>query len=231
MIKASFAQGLSARTMSSLGRFPKHKELFAEDYYEADGQEVNPYDTQFPGGPDTLSYDKPTHRVTSTGILSDYKKQLNLTPEDIVQKDFWERLRETRNDTERRLNDTKPEVFTKNHTMRLRLQRDLAAEMPKDGQEYGDYQKYEKNSVVQKNDQGFDDPGNDTFFTNYQNMLRRINLPEGDDVREKDHETIAQTIGNYNVHSSNMLEQFNLARDNVDLADLNDKWEAEKAMV
>jgi hypothetical protein len=56
-------------------------------------------------------------------------------------------------------------------------------------------------------------------------------LPEGDDVREKDHETIAQTIGNYNVHSSNMLEQFNLARDNVDLADLNDKWEAEKAMV
>jgi hypothetical protein len=64
---------------------------------------------------------------------------LNLTPEDIVQKDFWERLRETRNDTERRLNDTKPEVFTKNHTMRLRLQRDLAAEMPKDGHEYGDY--------------------------------------------------------------------------------------------
>jgi hypothetical protein len=37
MIKASFAQGLSARTMSSLGRFPKHKELFAEDYYEAEG--------------------------------------------------------------------------------------------------------------------------------------------------------------------------------------------------
>lgn len=36
--------------------------------------------------------------------------------------------------------------------MRLRLQRDLASEMPKDGHEYGDYQKYEKNSVVQKND-------------------------------------------------------------------------------
>lgn len=46
-----------------------------------------------------------------------------------------------------------------------------------------------------------------------------------------DHETIAQTISNYNVHASNMQEQFNLARDNVDLADLNDKWEAEKAMV
>jgi len=28
-----------------------------------------------------------------------------------------------------------------------------------------------------------------------------------------------------------MQEQFNLARDGVDLADLNDKWEAEKAMV
>jgi hypothetical protein len=38
MIKASYvAQGLTIRTMASMGRFPKHKELFAEDYYEAEG--------------------------------------------------------------------------------------------------------------------------------------------------------------------------------------------------
>jgi hypothetical protein len=59
--------------MATPARFPKHKELFAEDYYEAD-DDTNPYDSQFPGGNDTVSYDKPNHRVTSTGILSSYKK-------------------------------------------------------------------------------------------------------------------------------------------------------------
>ena len=44
-----------------------------------------------------------------------------------------------REDTSRRVNQTKPEVFTKNMTMRLRLQRDLEVDFPKDGHEYGDY--------------------------------------------------------------------------------------------
>jgi len=65
---------------------------------------------------------------------------------------------------------TKPEVFTKEYAMRIRLQRDLSAPFKKD--EYGDYDKYEKNTVEEKNDTGKDDYGNDTFYTNYNNMLR-----------------------------------------------------------
>ena len=54
--------------------------------------------------------------------------------------------------------------------MRLRLQRDLSAPFKKD--EYGDYDKYEKNSIEEKTDTGQDDYGNDTFYRNYNNMLR-----------------------------------------------------------
>jgi hypothetical protein len=48
---------------------------------------------------------------------------------------------------EQKFASTKPEVFTKNYTMRLRLRRDLNAEFPADGQEYGDYEKFDKNKV------------------------------------------------------------------------------------
>ena len=57
-------------------RFPKHKELFADDYYEnaEKEEESNPFNPSFPGGKDTESFTEPTHRSTNTGILSSYKK-------------------------------------------------------------------------------------------------------------------------------------------------------------
>ena len=59
---------------SSGFKFPKHKELFAEDYYE-DGQgKTNPYQKPFVLGDDLEKFDKATHRSTQTGILSTYKK-------------------------------------------------------------------------------------------------------------------------------------------------------------
>ena len=56
-------------------KFPKHKELFAEDYYDDDQQENNPYKgAPFPGGQDFNDHAKGSHRSTSTGILATYKK-------------------------------------------------------------------------------------------------------------------------------------------------------------
>ena len=113
--------------------------------------------------------------------------------------------------------------------MRLRLQRDLNA--PFKMNEYGDYDKYEKNTVVEKNDKGSDDYGNDTFFGNYNNMLRKLNTKDGDHIREADNETIAQKVSNYNVHDGDLMSEFVGVRDGLDLIDMNEKWEAEKKMM
>jgi hypothetical protein len=75
-------------------------------------------------------------------------------------------------DTARKLRETKPEAFTKEFTTRMRLQRDLNAPMTKDGHEYGDYEKYDKNNVEYKQEKGSNDFGEGTFFRNYRNLLK-----------------------------------------------------------
>jgi len=59
---------------SSNFRFPKHKDLFTEDYYDDSKDSKNPYESEFPGGKDYQDFNAPTHRSTQTGILSNYKK-------------------------------------------------------------------------------------------------------------------------------------------------------------
>jgi len=64
-------------------RFPKHNELFADDYYDQRTQD-NPYSKPYEKANDDYeSSHKGTHRSTPTGILANYKKQINLTPQDI----------------------------------------------------------------------------------------------------------------------------------------------------
>jgi len=54
-------------------RFPNHKELFADDYYD-ENTKKNPYAKGTPGTDDFESYARGTHRSTPTGILANYKK-------------------------------------------------------------------------------------------------------------------------------------------------------------
>jgi len=46
--------------------------------------------------------------------------------------------------------------------------------------EYGNYEKYEKNAVVEEIEKGEDDTGIDKFHKNIVNMNRRLNTVEGD---------------------------------------------------
>jgi hypothetical protein len=55
------------------------------------------------------------------GILANYKKQLNLTPQELMQKDYWSSFEKVAEDTARKLRETKPEVFTKEFVNRMRL--------------------------------------------------------------------------------------------------------------
>ena len=89
-------------------KFPKHSELFADDYYDnvhrqgEDGGVKNPKER--PNDPfqkpinehDFERSDGATHRKTMTGVLSTYKKQLNLSAKDLVERDYWKQVRTMR---------------------------------------------------------------------------------------------------------------------------------------
>ena len=69
--------------------FPKHTELFADDYYDKDnisGDEFSsdPYMGEKEKN-DYENFDQANHRKTQTGVLSSYKKQLNLTAKDYME--------------------------------------------------------------------------------------------------------------------------------------------------
>ena len=44
--------------------------------------------------------------------------------------------------------------------------------MPKKGEEYGNYERYEKNFTSEENEQGKSDFGNECFLKNYNDMLK-----------------------------------------------------------
>jgi hypothetical protein len=173
--------------------FPKHKELFTEDYYnpeDANAAPPNAYRSGFVYGADNVDFQKPVHRATPTGILATYKKQLNLTAADLMQKDYWDQMNTLEQDTARKLRETKPEVFTAEMVNRLRMQRDVTAPFEKDGHEYGNYEKYEKNKVEWKTEKGEGDDGTEKFFKNYRNMLKQINNVEGEEVKDEEEASI-----------------------------------------
>lgn len=62
-----------------------------EDYWQ--GENENPYDKSTVNN-DWEDYEKPTHRATKTGVLSSYKKQINLTANDYIMKDFYDNMRD-----------------------------------------------------------------------------------------------------------------------------------------
>jgi hypothetical protein len=77
--KSLLSMHASMRFSTQHQRFPNHKELFADDYYD-ENTKKNPYAKGLPNTDDFESYDRGTHRSTPTGILANYKKQINLTP-------------------------------------------------------------------------------------------------------------------------------------------------------
>ncbi len=122
-------------------------------------------------------------------------------------------------------------MFTKNYTMRLRLRRDLNADMPRDGHEYGDYEKYDKNTVNILNDKGQDDRGHDNFLKNYNNMLRQMKTEDGEELRKDEADNFAEAVGDYETHMDDMLSKFNRARFAVDYDQVEKEYEREKQMV
>jgi len=195
--------------------FPKHKELFTEDYYDdlhrtsEDGGSKEPRERKpdpFLGPEHDNDFemsDSGSHRMTHTGVLSTYKKQLNLTAKDIVEADYWKQIRTVRDRLEERLEKTDHATFTKKYVERLRLGRDLDAPMAEIGEDYVDYKKYEsdKNSVKEKNARGEWDDGTDPFLKNYNKMITEMANYEGESVRKKEDDAVKDVMSKMDTNN------------------------------
>lgn len=80
-------------------KFPKHKQIFNDEYYDAPN--ANPYASKA-AGPQTMSQDyvDPNNPFVAEspfvpgGILASYKKRAGLTPEEVMEQDYWDKMRD-----------------------------------------------------------------------------------------------------------------------------------------
>lgn len=175
-------QGFGSERLSDNFSFPKHKEFFNDKFYDApntdqQGHHESPYGTKAPG-PATVSEDyiDPNNPFVSEnpfvpgGILSQYKKRVGLTTEDVMEQSYWGKVRDLTDDASNYFDvagKSERDMMnqTKNYTTRLRLNRQI--EFTEDfrkrfmTREYGNYEKYEegRNRISEEIEKGEDDLG------------------------------------------------------------------------
>lgn len=78
---------------------------------------------------------------------------------------------------------------TKNYVMRHRLNREISFndDFRKKymTNEYGNYEKYEKNKVSTVYDKGEDENNHDKFFENYMNLVKRLPTKEAEQMAKE----------------------------------------------
>ena len=108
--------------------FPRHKELLNDEYYDHTDH-GNQWDYKDPRNEfgnanekmDFEDWDKSMHRPTSRGVLSSYKKRLNLSPEDVMMKDYWDQMKGLEQNVQNSMDITDRRQFTKNMVQRIKL--------------------------------------------------------------------------------------------------------------
>ncbi len=60
--------------------------------------------------------------------------------------------------------------------------------------EYGNYDKYEKNSISLDEEDGKDEINEDKMYENYMNLIRRLPTKEADDIKQKKREDIKDMV-------------------------------------
>ena len=69
-----------------------------------------------------------------------------------MEGDYWQAADKLKDDTERMMQDTDPSTFTQMFKTRLRLQKQPNAAMPTRGNEYGNYERFEQNTITEESD-------------------------------------------------------------------------------
>lgn len=142
-----------------------------------------------------------------------------------MERDYWDQFRNIRNNAadyfdtvgknERELMNN-----SKNFQTRLRLNRQV--EFTEDfrkrfmTREYGNYQKYENNSITENVEKGEDDVGADPFLKNNRDMMRRVKLMENQEEIEQENEGIEDIMKNDQIADQSVKERFSMLKNNFD---------------
>ena len=97
---------------------------------------------------------------------------------------------------------------------RLRLGRGGSTPIDADGDEYGNYKKFEegKNNVKEIIDKGYDDMGQDHFQNNLDAWMRDMNSPDQEEANRKklvgEADNLEKTVKNEDVMSGNIMDEY-----------------------
>lgn len=131
--------------------------------------------------------------------MQNYRKLSGQTLEEIFESDYWHGMQDMKKKAAKMLNtQTSHERdimnFTKNYTMRARLNRELDhTEDFKNKyltKEYGNYEKYEKNKITTEYDEGPLNVDKDRFYENYMKFIKRLPTKEAQELHNEKREDI-----------------------------------------
>lgn len=147
---------------------------------------------------DEYSYEGKSLNIEG-GVLQNYRKLSGQSVDEVMEQDYWQQMRTMKYQAAEYFNNvTKNEKDmmnnTKNYVMRHRLNREISYndDFRKKymTNEYGNYEKYEKNSVKTEYDAGEDENNHDKFYENYMNLVKRLPTKEAEDMAKKKRDDI-----------------------------------------
>jgi hypothetical protein len=137
-------------------------------------------------------YENDDFEVAGGGILNNYRKLSGQSLDEALESDYWHANRKIHEDGAKFFNivqKSEQDMMnnTKNFTMRYRLNReiDFSDDFRKKymTKEYGNYEKYTKNSIETIHDDGKDETVHDKIYENYVNLIKRLPTKEADDMK------------------------------------------------
>jgi restriction endonuclease Mrr len=135
------------------------------------------------------------------GILRNYKKVRETTLRDVLEGDYWRAARNVAADSANAFmlesaSEREMMTHTKNFTIRHRLNRDL--DFTEDfrkkflTKEYGNIEKYQKNSYSVETEKGEMRGNEDKFFEVYNKFLKRLPTKDQEPFRKKEAKEIKE---------------------------------------
>lgn len=135
--------------------------------------------------------------------MQNYRKVAGQTIEEIMESDFWHAKKNIEKDAATMFNnvgshESEMMNFTKNYKLRMKLNREL--EHSEDFRvkyltnEYGNYEKYEKQKVETKYDEGPNNLDIDRSYELFMNLIKKLPTKEAEMLKEDKKETFEEII-------------------------------------
>lgn len=134
-----------------------------------------------------------------------------------MEQDYWDNVKNFRDKTADYFNvvsKNEKDLMnqTKNFAQRVRLGRDI--DFTEDfrkrfmTRDYGNYEKYEKNTITEEVEKGSTDNGLDTFWKNNNEMLKRLKSLESERKKENDNAKMEDLLTNTHYADQTIDERF-----------------------